>query len=397
MTYLKDALLARAGEFIALRRDIHQHPELPFEEHRTSALVARKLKDWGYAVEHGIGGTGVVGTLTRGSGSKRLGLRADMDALPVLETNGLPWASQVTGVMHGCGHDGHTAMLLAAARHIAEDVDFHGTLNLIFQPAEESAGGALRMIEEGLFDRYPCDAVFAMHNYPGIPQGHVVMRTGAMMASSDYATVTLTGVGGHGAMPQNTVDPVVAGAAIIMALQTVVSRNVDPRETAVVTVGSMRSGHANNVIPEQAILEIGVRAVDRDVRALLEKRVQAIIRAQAESFGVQASIDWRNGYPVLVNSEAETQFAVDTACELLGADRVTRQGLPITASEDFAFMLERIPGSYFLIGNGAAGTPGACMVHHPDYDFNDDNIAVGSALWVAMVNRYLGLPTQSEH
>lgn len=397
MTYLKDALAARAGEFIALRRDIHQNPELPFEEHRTSALVARKLKDWGYAVEHGIGSTGVVGSLTRGSGTKRLGLRADMDALPVLETNGLPWASQTSGVMHACGHDGHTAMLLAAARHIAEDLDFDGTLHLIFQPAEESAGGALRMIEDGLFDRYPCDAVFAMHNYPGIPQGHVVMRSGAMMASSDYATVTLTGVGGHGAMPQNTVDPVVAGAAIIMALQTVVSRNVDPRETAVVTVGSMRSGHANNVIPEQAILEIGVRAVDRDVRALLEKRVQAIIRAQAESFGVQASIDWRHGYPVLVNSEAETQFAVDTACQLLGAERVTRQGPPITASEDFAFMLERIPGSYFLIGNGAAGMPGACMVHHPDYDFNDENIAVGSALWVAMVDRFLGLPTRSEH
>lgn len=396
MTYLRDALTARAGEFITLRRDIHQNPELPFEEHRTSALVAQKLRAWGYEVEQGIGGTGVVGTLTRGGGKKRLGLRADMDALPVLEATGLPWASQKVGVMHACGHDGHTAMLLAAAQHIAENVEFHGTLNLIFQPAEESAGGALRMINEGLFDRYPCDAVFAMHNYPGVPQGQVVMRTGAMMASSDYATVTLKGVGGHGAMPQTTVDPVVAGASIVMALQTVVSRNVDPRQTAVVTVGSMRAGHADNVIPDQAVLEISVRAVDRDVRALLEKRVQAIIHAQAESFGVQASIDWRNGYPVLVNSEAETEFAIETACELLGAGNVVRQGPPITASEDFAFMLERIPGSYFLIGNGAVGTAGGCMVHHPSYDFNDENIAVGSALWVSMVIRFLSASQSSE-
>jgi hippurate hydrolase len=394
MSYLLNALSARAGEFIALRRDIHQHPELPFEEHRTSSLVARKLADWGYTVERGIGGTGVVGQLVRGRGGKRLGLRADMDALPVQESTGLPWASAKAGVMHACGHDGHTAMLLAAARHIAEDVDFHGTLNLIFQPAEESAGGALRMIEDGLFERFPCDAVFAMHNYPGIPQGHIVFRSGAMMASSDYATVTLNGVGGHGAMPQTTADPVVAGAAIIMAMQTVVSRNVDPRQTAVVTVGSIRAGHANNVIPDQAVLEIGVRAVDREVRSLLEQRVQDLVRLQAQSFGVQAHIDWRQGYPVLVNSDAETDFAFEVAHDLLGAQRVTRQGPPITASEDFAFMLERVPGSYFLIGNGAEGNPGACMVHHPGYDFNDDNVAIGSALWSSLVARFLTLSDQ---
>ncbi len=395
MTYLLQALSARAGEFIALRRDIHQHPELAFEEHRTAALVARKLEDWGYEVERGIGGTGVVGRLVRGRGTRRLGLRADMDAVPVHEATGRPWASTTHGVMHACGHDGHTAMLLAAARHLAHAGDFHGTLNLIFQPAEESAGGAQRMIDDGLFERYPCDAVFAMHNYPGVPQGHLVLREGAMMASSDYATITLTGIGGHGAMPHTTADPVVAAASIVMALQTVVARNVDPRHTAVVTVGALHAGQANNVIPAQAVLELSVRAVDREVRELLERRVKAVITAQAESFGVHAAIDWRRGYPVLVNTGTETEFARAVARELVGEERVTPQGPPITASEDFAFMLERVPGCYLLIGNGEDGTPGACMVHHPGYDFNDDNVAVGSAYWSLLVTRFLAAPESS--
>ena len=226
MTYLLHALNERAGEFIRLRRDIHRHPELAFEEHRTAALVADKLEGWGYEVERGVGGTGVVGRLVRGDGSRRLGIRADMDALPILEASGREWASERAGVMHACGHDGHTAMLLAAARHLAEHGDFSGTLNLIFQPAEEGGAGASRMIDEGLFDRYPCDAIFAMHNMPGIAQGHMVMREGAMMASSDYASIVLKGVGGHGAMPHKAVDPLVAAAGIVMALQTIVSRNV---------------------------------------------------------------------------------------------------------------------------------------------------------------------------
>ncbi len=389
MTYLLHALQARAGEFISLRRDIHRHPELAFEEHRTAALVADKLEAWGYAVERGIGGTGVVGTLVRGNGTKRLGIRADMDALPIDEASGAEWSSVHGGVMHACGHDGHTAMLLAAARHLAEQGTFDGTLHLIFQPAEEGGGGALRMMDDGLFERFPCDAVFAMHNMPGIAQGRLVLREGAAMASSDYATVTLTGIGGHGAMPHRAADPVVAAAGIVMALQSIVARNIDPLHAAVVTVGALHAGKANNVIPAGATLELSVRALDREVRATLEQRIKSLIAAQAESYGVSARIDWRPGYAVLVNTPAETAFAREVALELVGADQVTLQGPPLTGSEDFAFMLERVPGSYVLIGNGTG--EGGCMVHNPGYDFNDRNIAVGSAYWVLLAERFLAM------
>ncbi|MCW5666442.1 MAG: amidohydrolase [Piscinibacter sp.] len=399
MTYLLDAARQRAAEFIGLRRDIHRHPELAFEEHRTAALVADKLATWGYTVERGLGGTGVVGTLVRGQGLRRLGLRADMDALPISEASGVEWASRRPGLMHACGHDGHTAMLLAAARHLAEEGRFDGTLNLIFQPAEEGGGGALRMMADGLFEKHPCDAVFAMHNMPGIAQGRLVLREGAAMASSDYATITLTGTGGHGAMPQHAADPVVAAASLVMALQTVVSRNVDPLQAAVVTVGALHAGQANNVIPASATLELSVRALDRGVRTLLEQRIRAIALSQAQSFGVSAQVDWRAGYAVLVNTPWETALAREVALDLLGPDHVTLQGPPLTGSEDFAFMLERVPGSYLLIGNGDAGDDrpcgGGCMVHHPGYDFNDANIAVGSAFWVRLAQRFLsaeGLP-----
>ena len=399
MTYLLHALQARAGEFISLRRDIHRHPELAFEEHRTAALVADKLQGWGYAVHRGIGGTGVVGTLVRGTGAKRLGLRADMDALPITEASGAEWSSVHAGVMHACGHDGHTAMLLAAARHLAEQGGFDGTLQLIFQPAEEGGGGALRMMDDGLFARFPCDAIFAMHNMPGIAQGHLVLRDGAAMASSDDATITLQGVGGHGAMPQHAADPIVAAASTVMALQTIVSRNIDPLHAAVVTVGALHAGKANNVIPASATLELSVRALDRKVRATLEQRIKALVAAQAESFGVKAQIDWKPGYAVLVNTPAETAFARQVAIELVGPEQVTLQGPALTGSEDFAFMLERVPGSYLLIGNGVgngAGTDGSegggCMVHNPGYDFNDHNIRVGSAYWVLLAQRFLSTP-----
>jgi hippurate hydrolase len=394
VTYLLHALQARAGEFISLRRDIHRHPELAFEEHRTAALVADKLEGWGYAVERGIGGTGVVGTLVRGQSKKRLGIRADMDALPIDEASGAEWASVNSGVMHACGHDGHTAMLLAAARHLSEQGSFDGTLHLIFQPAEEGGGGALRMMEDGLFERFPCDAIFAMHNMPGIEQGHLVLREGAAMASSDYATITLHGIGGHGAMPQRAADPIVAAASIVMALQTIVSRNIDPLHAAVVTVGALHAGKANNVIPASATLELSVRALDREVRATLEQRIKALVTAQAESFGVTARIDWKPGYAVLVNTAAETAFAREVATELVGAERVTLQGPPLTGSEDFAFMLERVPGSYLLIGNGQDKGEGGCMVHNPGYDFNDNNIGVGSAYWVLLAERFLAAKEQ---
>jgi len=388
MSYLGDTLVSKVGEFIQLRRDIHRHPELAFEEHRTSDLVAAKLAGWGYAVHRGLGGTGVVGVLKRGLSKRSLGIRADMDALPIAEATGLPWASSKPGLMHACGHDGHTAMLLAAAKAIAQDNSFDGTLNLIFQPAEEGGGGAVRMMDDGLFSQHPCDAVFAMHNMPGTPVGHFVFRDGAAMASSDYATIRVHGTGGHGAMPHLAADPLVAAASIVMALQTIVSRNVDPLHTAVVTVGALHAGNANNVIPAMATLELSVRALDADVRLLLEQRLKALVIAQAASFGVRAEIDWRKGYCVLVNHTKETDFARHVALNLVGSDRVTLHGPAITGSEDFAFMLEKIPGSYLLIGNGEGDSAGACMVHNPAYDFNDDNIAVGSAYWAALVKAF---------
>jgi hippurate hydrolase len=280
-------------------------------------------------------------------------------------------------------------MLLAAARHLAEDGVFSGTLQLIFQPAEEGGGGALRMIEDGLFDRHPCDAVFAMHNMPGLPQGHLMFREGAAMASSDDVSITLTGLGGHGAMPHKATDPIVAAASIVMALQTIVSRNVDPQQMAVVTVGALHAGKANNVIPASATLELSVRALDPGVRATLERRIKALVVAQADSFGVVAHIDWRAGYAVLVNAPEQTAFARAVGLALRGAAGVTLQGPAQSASEDFAFMLERVPGSYLLIGNGDGDSAGACMVHNPGYDFNDDNIAIGAAYWTLLAQRFL--------
>ena len=390
-----DQLQEAAAEFISLRQDIHRHPELGFEEFRTSELVAQKLQAWGYQVTRGLGGTGVVGQLQRGAGP-RLGLRADMDALPIQEATGLPHASQNAGVMHACGHDGHTAMLLAAAQQLARKPGLQGTLNLIFQPAEEGQGGARRMMEDRLFQQFPCDAVFAMHNMPGHAQGHFVFRDGAAMASSDRVTIVLHGQGGHGAMPHISADPIVAGAAIVMALQSIVSRNVDPREIAVITVGAFQSGEANNVIPQTATLKLSVRAMNREVRDTLERRIHELVQAQAQSLGVRAELQYERSYPVLVNTPAETEFARKVALDLVGPQRVTPQGQPVTGSEDFAFMLEAVPGSYLLLGNGAAGSADAqgldhcaCMVHNPNYDFNDRNVAVGAAYWTLLAEQFL--------
>jgi len=391
MSDLVGALRVQADEFVALRHDIHRHPELGFQEFRTSDLVAQRLQAWGYEVARGLGGTGVVGQLRRGNGKRRLGLRADMDALPIHEATGLPHASVHAGLMHACGHDGHTAILLAAARHIAQSVDFHGTLNLIFQPAEEGLGGAKKMMQDGLFERFPCDAIFAMHNMPGFPRGTLLLRDGPTMASSENITITLRGVGGHGAMPHLAADPVVAGAAIVMGLQTIVSRNVAPLQMSVITVGSFQAGVANNVIPDEAVLKLSVRSLDREVHQLLLRRIGELAHLQAQSHGVQATVDFQGGYPVLVNTRAETDFARQVALELLGPQAVTLQAEPLTGSEDFAFMLDEVPGCYLYIGNGdqASGGHGACMVHNPNYDFDDANIPVGAAYWSLLAQRFL--------
>jgi hippurate hydrolase len=387
MNQASELALIEVEEFISIRRDIHRYPELAFEENRTAALVAEKLKSWGYEVHEGIGGTGVVGILKNGDGEMSIGLRADMDALPIQEQTGVEWSSCNHGVMHACGHDGHTAMLLAAAKELAAKKDFSGTVNLIFQPAEEGGGGALRMIADGLFERFPCDSIFAIHNMPGYPVGHLVFRDGPAMSSSDYATIQINGVGGHGGMPHKASDPIVAASSIVMALQTIVSRNVDPQQSAVITVGAFNAGHANNVIPAHAKLELSIRALDPQVRIDLEKRIKALVHAQAESFGLTAHIIWKKGYAVLVNSSAETEFARNVAVDFFGEAAVTRQGPALSGSEDFAFMLEKIPGSYLFIGNG--DTPGTCMVHNPAYDFNDGNIVVGATFWNELVKQYL--------
>ena len=333
----------------------------------------------------------MVGQLRKGNGTRRLGLRADMDALPIQEATGLPHASCHEGLMHACGHDGHTAMLLAAAEYLASNGNFQGTLNLIFQPAEESLGGARKMMEDGLFERFPCDAVFAMHNMPGFPQGQLLLRDGATMASSENILVHIEGKGSHGAMPHLGADPVVAGASIVMALQTIVSRNVPPLQTAVVTVGAFQSGVANNVIPQTATLKLSVRALDRGVRLLLRERIVDLVEAQAKSFGVTARVEFLPGYPVLVNTAAETALAREVAIDLVGPANVVQQTEPLTGSEDFAYMLEKVPGSYLFIGNGDASTGGhgACMVHNPNYDFEDRNIPIGAAYWVHLAERFL--------
>ncbi|PMY62943.1 amidohydrolase [Pseudomonas sp. FW305-25] len=374
-----------ASDLRAVRQDIHAHPELGFEENRTSALVARSLEEWGYQVHSGIGKTGVVAVLRNGNSPRRLGLRPDMDALPIIENSGVAYSSRHSGCMHACGHDGHTAMLLGAARYLAATRQFEGTLTLIFQPAEEGQGGAEAMLADGLLERFPCDALFGMHNMPGLPAGHLGFRQGPMMASQDLLTVTLEGVGGHGSMPHLTVDPLVAAASVVMALQTVVARNIDAQEAAVVTVGALQAGEAANVIPQQALLRLSLRALNAPVREQMLERVKAIIHTQAQSFGCSASIEHRPAYPVLVNSPEQTEFARQVGVALLGEQAVDGNTRKLMGSEDFAWMLQRCPGSYLFIGNGLSRP----MVHNPGYDFNDDILLTGAAYWAALAESWL--------
>ena len=372
-------------ELTALRRRIHQHPELSHKEVETSKLVADKLKSFGYEVTEGVGGTGVVGRLKVGSGTKSIGIRADMDALPITEETGLAYASTNNGVMHACGHDGHTTMLLGAAKRIAARRNFSGTLNLIFQPAEEGGidCGAKRMLKDRLFERFPCDAIFGLHNHPGKPEKTFHFRAGPMMSASDRVTITVKGKGGHAARPHMTVDPIVAVSSIVMALQTIVARNVDPTKVAVVTTGTIHGGRAMNVIANEATIGLSVRSFDADVRELLKRRIIDLAQSQAASYGATAEVDYGWGHPVLVNAAAETAFAREVAEELVGAENVADVDL-VTGSEDFAFMLEQVPGCYVRLGNG--DTP---FVHTSRYDFNDANLTVGAAYWTRLVERYL--------
>ncbi|WP_322032785.1 M20 aminoacylase family protein [Paraburkholderia sp. J76] len=378
-----------AETFIGIRRQIHSQPELGFEVGATARLVAMLLEKWGYEVHTGIGRSGVVGQLKAGDGKRRLGIRADMDALPIVENTGLPYASQTPGKMHACGHDGHTAILLAAAKTLAERRDFNGTLNLIFQPDEENLCGAKAMIEDGLFERFPCDAVYALHNMPGVPAGTFRVLPGSVSLSSDVADVTLKGVGGHGAMPHRVKDPIVAAAALVTALQTIVARNVPPDESAVVSVGYIRGGATHNVIPETVTLGLNIRAARAETRALVEARVREIVTLTAQAHGVQAQIDYRQLTPPMVNTPEETALAQQVCADLVGEDNVVMQAPKgLNGSEDFAWMLNAVPGCYLLLGNGE-GDFGGCMVHNPGYDFNDQVLPLGAACWVRLAQRFL--------
>lgn len=383
-----DDLRPQIPELTRIRQHIHQHPEMAYEEIQTARLVADKLRGWGFAVTEGVGETGVVGTLTVGSG-KSIGIRADMDALPLTEQTGLPYASVYPGKMHACGHDGHTTMLLGAAEYLARTRNFNGTVHLYFQPAEEKGfdSGAQRMVKDGLFERFPCDAVFGLHNHPGEAPGTFVFRRGPFMSASDKVAITLKGVGGHAARPHLTVDPIVVASSIVMALQTIVARNINPVETAVVTVGLLQAGVANNVISNSAYMELSIRSFSSQVRQQLQERIEALVHAQAASYGATAEIDYMAGYPVIDNDDAETEFALQVARELVGDDQVIAHADQLMSSEDFAYMLEQRPGCFLRLGNGV-GEDG-CMVHNPAYDFNDKNLPIGAAYWARLVERYL--------
>ena len=378
----------RTAELIETRRHLHAHPELSFEERETAAYVADRLERWGYEVIRNVGGLGVVGRLRQGAGGRSIAIRADMDALPIMEATGLPYASTTAGKMHACGHDGHTTMLLGAAEYLARTRHFNGTVNLIFQPAEEAGkgSGAQAMIEDGLFERFPCDAIFGLHNHPGAPAGTFLMRPGPLMAASDTATITIIGKGGHASRPHLTVDPIVVAANMVMALQTVVSRNVNPIETAVVTVGTIHGGTASNVIPETAEIVASIRSFSPEVRDMLERRVRGIATSIAEAHGASVSIDYERGYPVVINSENETAFAIDVVTELVGDAKVGVCPM-IPGSEDFAYFLEHKPGCFLRLGNGE-NSP---ILHSSKYDFNDDSLTTGAAMWARLTERFLSL------
>jgi hippurate hydrolase len=379
------------AELTEWRRDIHAHPELGFKEQRTSDLVADKLAGFGIEVHRGIGQTGVVGRLRVGNSPRTIGLRADMDCLPILEANTFAHRSQHEGRMHACGHDGHTTMLLGAARYLAQTRSFDGTVHFIFQPAEEGLGGAEAMVKDGLFDEFPCEVIFGMHNRPGLAVGKFQIRPGAMMAGGAFFDIAITGRGAHGARPESGVDPVVAASHIATALQSIVSRNVRPVDTAVVSVTQIHAGHAYNVIPEKAALGGTVRCFSNATMDLIEARMRQVAEGVAGGLGATASLDFRRLFPALVNDADETRFIADTAAELVGEDNVNRQAGFVMASEDFSYMLGRVPGAYIQIGNGDG--EGACEVHNPGYDFNDAAIPYGAALFARLVERRLARMT----
>ncbi|QJE73095.1 amidohydrolase [Aerophototrophica crusticola] len=387
-------IVNRIAEFHAdmtqWRHQIHANPELGFEEHQTSALVAAKLAEWGIEVHRGLAGTGVVGVLhgAKGPNGRAVGLRADMDALPMQEANDFAHASKVPGKMHACGHDGHTTMLLGAARYLAETRNFDGTVNFIFQPAEEGKGGGRKMVEEGLFEKFPCDLVFGMHNWPDMPPGEIMVKPGPIMAGADQFDIRIYGRGGHAALPHHSIDPVVVAAQVIMAAQTLVSRNVSPIEAGVVSITQVNAGSAYNVIPQEVSLRGTVRALTHEVRDMLEAGLRRIVDTIPQAFGATAEIEYRIGYPPTVNSSGTPNDLARAAAEaLVGRDRVHDDLGPSMGAEDFAFMLKERPGTYVWIGQG--GSELGCMLHNPRYDFNDEVLPLGASYWAKLVETAL--------
>lgn len=369
------------------RRDIHAHPEIAFEEHRTAKIVAEKLIEFGLDVETGIAGTGVVGTLKKGRGNRAIGLRADLDALLIQETNEFEHKSQNPGKMHACGHDGHTCMLLGAAKYLAEQGEFEGTVHFIFQPAEENEGGGRAMVEAGLFDNFPVEAVYGMHNIPGMPIGTFAIKPGPMMAAFDIFKVKITGRGGHAAMPQFAIDPIVVGGQIVEAYQTIVSRFIDPQEPAVISVTQFHGGDAFNVIPNDVEISGCTRCFSPKVQARLESQMRQMAQDICRTFGATCEFTYERRYPPTINSEDEALLAGDVAASIVGDERVNRNPRPAMGSEDFAYMLQEKPGSYIWIGNGDG--EGSCMVHNPGYDFNDDILPLGATYWTRLVEKSL--------
>ncbi len=392
---LIDSIVKQAASIAATRRDIHAHPELCFEELRTADLVAQKLTEWGIPVHRGLGKTGVVGIVRSGTSSRSIGLRADMDALPMQESNSFAHVSQHPGKMHACGHDGHVAMLLAAAQHLAVQRDFDGTVYLIFQPAEEGGGGAREMIKDGLFDLFPMDAVYGMHNWPGAKVGRFAVSAGPVMASSNEFKITLRGKGGHAALPHKAVDPVPAACQMVQAFQTIISRNKKPVDAGVISVTMIHAGEATNVIPDSVELQGTVRSFTLEVLDLIEQRMEQVARHTALAFDLECDFEFVRNYPPTVNSPAEAELARQVMAGVVGSDRVDAQE-PTMGAEDFSYMLQVKPGAYCFIANGegdhrAIGHGGGpCMLHNASYDFNDELIPLGATYWVRLVERCLG-------
>jgi hippurate hydrolase len=382
-----DRIKTYHADLTARRQDFHANPELGFEEHRTSGIVAAELEKLGIEVHRGVGRTGVVGVLREGNGPVSIGLRADMDALPILEANELPYKSGKAGVMHACGHDGHTTMLLGAARYLAETRNFNGTVNFIFQPAEEGLGGAEAMLKDELFARFPCDTVFGMHNHPGMKVGTFAIRPGTMMAAGAFFDIHVEGRGSHGARPETSVDSVLVASHIVVALQAIVSRNVPALDSAVVSATTINSGDAYNVIPQTAEIRGTVRTFRNETMTLVEENMKRIAQGIAAAFGATARVDFRRLFAPLVNdAEATAEFA-DVAATIVGEENVDRERSLIMASEDFSFMLEQRPGAYINIGNG--DTVGSCPVHNPNYNFNDEILPLGAAALAGIVEKKL--------